>query len=37
MSFVFNDANVQQLSFLDSYNSLTDREKRYFAEHIFPK
>ena len=45
MSFVFNDASTQQLSFLDSYNSLTEREKRFlekswaksFAEHIFPK
>jgi len=45
MSFVPNDASVQQLSFLDPYNNLTDREKRflekswakYFAEHIFPK
>lgn len=41
MSFVFNDARTQQLSFFDSYNTLTDREKRfldkswakYFAEH----
>lgn len=45
MSFVLNDASIQQLSFFDSYNTLTDREKRfldkswakYFAEHIFPK
>lgn len=45
MSFVFNDANMQQMSFLDTYHTLTDREKRflerswakYFAEHIFPK
>jgi len=45
MSFVKNDASVQQLSFLDPYTTLTDREKRflekswanYFAEHIFPK
>lgn len=45
MSFVLNDASMQQMSFLDSYNTLTDREKkflekswaRYFAEHIFPK
>lgn len=45
MSFVFNDANNQQLSFFDSYRSLTDREKKfldkswakYFAEYIFPK
>ena len=45
MSFVLNDASIQQMSFLDSYNNLTDREKRYlekswaryFAEHIFPK
>ena len=45
MSFVLNDASMQQMSFLDSYNTLTDREKKflekswakYFAEHIFPK
>lgn len=45
MSFVLNDASTQQLSLFDSYNTLTDREKRfldkswakYFAEHIFPK
>ena len=45
MSFVLNDASIQQMSFLDSYNTLTDREKKflekswakYFAEHIFPK
>ena len=45
MSFVLNDANTQQLSLFDSYNTLTQREKRfldkswakYFAEHIFPK
>lgn len=45
MSFVLNDANTQQLSFFDSYNSLTEREKKflekswakYFAENIFPK
>ena len=45
MSFVLNDANTQQLSLFDSYNTLTEREKRfldrswakYFAEHIFPK
>lgn len=45
MSFVLNNANEQQLSLFDSYNTLTDREKRfldkswakYFAEHIFPK
>lgn len=45
MSFVTNDADMQQLSFFDSYNSLTEREKKfldkswakYFAEHIFPK
>ncbi len=45
MSFVLNDAKTQQLSLFDSYNTLTDREKRfldkswakYFAEHIFPK
>lgn len=45
MSFVLNDANIQQMSFLDAYHTLTDREKKflekswakYFAEHIFPK
>lgn len=45
MSFVTNDAGVQQLSFLDPYNTLTEREKgflkkswaKYFADHIFPK
>ena len=45
MSFVLNDASMQQMSFLDSYNTLTEREKKflekswakYFAEHIFPK
>ena len=45
MSFVLNNSDEQQLSLFDSFNSLTDREKRfldkswakYFAEHIFPK
>lgn len=45
MSFVLNDAGVQQLSILDTYHNLTEREKRflgkswakYFAEHIFPR
>lgn len=45
MSFVFNPAGERQLSLFDSYNSLTEREKKfldkswakYFAEHIFPK
>ena len=45
MSFVFNHAGEQQLSLFDSYNNLTEREKKfldkswakYFAEHIFPK
>lgn len=45
MSFVLNDAGTQQISFFDSCNSLTDREKKflekswatYFAKHIFPK
>ena len=45
MSFVLNDVSTQQLSLFDSYNTLTEREKRfldkswakYFAEHIFPK
>ncbi|MDO4339787.1 MAG: transposase [Eubacteriales bacterium] len=45
MAFVFNPAGEQQLSLFDSYNSLTEREKKfldrswakYFAEYIFPK
>lgn len=45
MSFVLNSANEQQLSLFDSYENLTEREKRflnkswakYFAESIFPK
>lgn len=45
MSFVFNDANTQQMSMMDGYNTLTEREKKflsnswaqYFADHIFPK
>ncbi|MDY4000447.1 MAG: transposase [Blautia sp.] len=45
MSFVTNDANLQQLSFTDSFHFLTSREQRilekswakYFAEKIFPK
>lgn len=45
MAFAFNPAGEQQLSLFDSYNSLTDREKKfldrswakYFAEYIFPK
>ena len=45
MSFVLNDAEIQQLSMLDTYNGLTEREKRflekswakYFGEQIFPK
>ena len=45
MSFVLNDVNTQQLSFFDSYNTLTKREKlflnkswaKYFGDHIFPK
>ena len=45
MSFVLNNVNEQQLSFLDSYHTLTERERKfldkswakYFAEHIFPK
>lgn len=45
MSFVLNDTNEQQLSLWDSFESLTEREKRfldkswakYFAEYIFPK
>ena len=32
MSFVLNDASIQQMSFLDSYNNLTDREKRYLEK-----
>ena len=45
MSFAFNHADEQQFSLFDSYNNLTEREKKfldkswakYFAEHIFPK
>lgn len=45
MSFVLNDANEQQLSLWDSFESLTERERKfldkswakYFAEYIFPK
>ena len=45
MAFVLNCANEQQLSLFDSYDSLTEREKKflnqswakYFAEYIFPK
>lgn len=45
MSFVLNSSDEQQLSLFNSFNSLTDREKRfldkswakYFAEYIFPK
>lgn len=45
MAFAFNPAGEQQLSLFDSYNSLTEREKKFldkswakfFAEHIFPK
>lgn len=45
MSFSFNPADTQQLSLWDSYESLTDREKRFldkswakvFSEKIFPK
>lgn len=29
MSFVFNDTGMQQMAFLDSYNTLTDREKSF--------
>ena len=44
MSFVLNNQGVEQLSLFDSFNILTEREKkflsqswaRYFAEHIFP-
>ena len=32
MSFVFNDARTQQLSFFDSYNTLTDRSLGRFRE-----
>ncbi len=43
MSFVANDSN--QISLFDSFNALTERERRfmdkswakYFSEHIFPK
>ncbi len=45
MSFVANDAGSEQLSLFDSFNTLTEREKKfldkswakYFAENIFPK
>jgi len=45
MSFSLNPSNSQQLSFWDSYESLTDREKRFlekswakvFAEKIFSR
>lgn len=45
MSFSFNPADTQQLSLWDSYESLTDREKRFldkswakvFSEKVFPK
>lgn len=45
MSFVLNPVNKQQLSLFDSYENLTEREKKflnqswakYFAEYIFPK
>ena len=29
MAFAFNPAGEQQLSLFDSYNSLTDREKKF--------
>lgn len=45
MAFVLNCVNEQQLSLFDSYDNLTEREKKflnqswakYFAEYIFPK
>ena len=45
MSFVPNDPSRQQLSFLDPYNTLTDREKKvlddswakYFFDYIFSR
>lgn len=45
MAFVLNNVNQQQLSFFDSYNNLTEREKKvlekswakYFSEYIFPQ
>lgn len=45
MSFVLNSVDEQQLSLFDSYENLTEREKKfldkswakYFAESIFPK
>lgn len=45
MSFALNDVDSEQLSLFDSFNSLTEREKKYldrswakyFAEYIFPK
>ena len=32
MSFVLNDASIQQMSFLDSYNTLTEREKKFLEK-----
>lgn len=45
MSFSFNSSNNQQFSFWDSYESLTEREKKFlekswakvFSEKIFPR
>lgn len=45
MAFVLNPSEQQQMSFFDSYENLTEREKKflekswakYFSEHIFPK
>lgn len=45
MAFVLNPSEQQQMSLFDSYENLTEREKkflekswaRYFSEHIFPK
>ena len=45
MAFAFNNSQEQQLSLWDSYELLTDREKRFldkswakvFAEKVFPK
>lgn len=45
MPFVLNSVNEKRISLFDSYENLTEREKKfldkswekYFAEYIFPK
>ncbi len=45
MAFVLNPSQQQQLSLFDSYENLTEREKKflekswakYFSDYIFPK